>query len=130
MGLLEGDYRIEILDGTEAVVDTRLVHVAPAAVATLDFELGRAKTLYIKYFDPLKQTPQRFEYVSLGGKHSSSGETETSVPLQVYAGSDPLLLFARTDKSPVESATFPPLAQVPRATCAQSRVVFEFTTTL
>jgi hypothetical protein len=106
VGLIEGQYELEVLDATDAIVETKLVYVKPAAVATLDFELGRTKTLYIKYFDPFKTQAQPVEFVSLGNKSPVSGMTENSFPVVAHHGTDPLLLFARTENSKVDSATF------------------------
>lgn len=106
VGLNEGHYEIEVVDSMDSVIDTKIVYVQPAAVSTIEFEVGRMKTVYIKYFDPFRTTPRSVDYVTLGGKESLHGETEANLPIETYSGDDPLLLFARTENSDTESATF------------------------
>lgn len=106
VGLLEGYYEIEVVDSTDAVIDTKLVYVQAAAVSTVEFEVARAKTVYVKYFDPFRTQPRPIEYVSLGQKSALTGETETAVAINTFAGEDPLLLFARTENADTGSATF------------------------
>lgn len=106
VGLLEGHYEIEVVDSTDAVIDTKLVYVQSAAVSTVEFEVARTKTVYVKYFDPFHTQPRSIEYVSLGQEKTLTGETETAVAISTFAGEDPLLLFARIENADVGSATF------------------------
>lgn len=106
VGLVEGYYEIEVVDSTDAVIDTKLVYVQPAAVSTVEFEVARSKTVYVKYFDPFTTQPRAIEYVTLGQKTTLTGETEKAVAISTFAGEDPLLLFARTENSETGSATF------------------------
>ncbi|MCB9072606.1 MAG: hypothetical protein H6623_03225 [Bdellovibrionaceae bacterium] len=107
LGLQEGQYELEILDVTDAVIDTRLVDVQMTAVSLQEFEVARTKTLYIKYFDPFRQQPQAVEFVSLGREDKIfSIETEKSQPVVAFTGNDPLLLFAHKQNSNLDSSTF------------------------
>lgn len=106
VGLLEGYYEIEVIDSTDAVIDTKIVYVQPAAVSTVEFEVARSKTVYVKYFDPFRTAPRPIEYVTLGQKSTLTAETETAVAINTFAGEDPLLLFARTENADTGSASF------------------------
>lgn len=106
VGIEEGHYEVEVVDSTDKVVDTKLVYVQPAAVSTIEFEIARSKTVYVKYFDPFRTTPRPIEYITLGQRDAATGETETSVPITAFIGEDPMLLFARFENSATGSATF------------------------
>lgn len=105
VGLEEGHYQIEVVDSTDTVVDTKLVYVKPGAISTIEFEVARRKTVYVKYFDPFNTESRSMEYVSLGQK-AVTANTEKSVPISAYVGEDPMLLFAKLESSNTESATF------------------------
>lgn len=106
VGLVEGHYEIQVLDSIDTVIDTKIIYVKPAAVSTIEFETGRSKTVYVKYFDPFRMQPRSVEYVTLGNTAALTTETETSVPITAYAGTDPLLIFAKVADSQTESASF------------------------
>lgn len=105
VGLSEGHYEIQVLDSLNSVIDTKLVYIKPGAISTIEFEVARTKTVYVKYFDPFRNDARAMEYVSLG-HIAVTTETEKSIPITTYSGDDPLLLFSKLENATVESATF------------------------
>lgn len=106
VGLEEGHYEIEVVDSLDKVIDTKLVYIKPGAISTVEFEVARTKTLYVKYFDPFRTQVRPMEYVTLGQSAMVNVETETSVPVTAYMGDDPLLVFSRLENAEVGSASF------------------------
>ncbi len=106
VGLEDGDYEVEVVDGADQLIDSKLLAVRGGAVTVAEFEIGTRKTLYIKPFDPLTQTPKAVQFSAMGTEDVIAAQTEQVLKLPVTPGTDPILIYTKPADSDVESNTF------------------------
>lgn len=106
VGMVDGEYEIEIVDALDKKIDSKMIAVRNGAVSVAEFEIGTRKTLYVKPFDPFSQTPQGLQFAALGSEDVIAAQTEEVLKLPVTQGTDPVLIYTKTENATVEGSTF------------------------
>jgi len=106
VGMVDGDYEVEVVDGADKKIDSKLVAVRNGAVSLAEFDIGVRKTLYVRPFDPFTQTPKPLEFAAMGSDDIINAHTEDVLKLPVTQGADPVLIYTKSVNANIGSSTF------------------------
>jgi hypothetical protein len=106
VGMIDGDYEVEVLNAQDQKIDSKVITVRAGAVSSVEFEIGERKILYVRPFDPFTLEPQGVEVMAMGSDRILNTKTEDTLKLPVTKGTDPVLLYSKPESGKIESNTF------------------------
>jgi hypothetical protein len=106
VGLNDGEYEIDVFDGKEQHIDTKLVSVKAGFVSQAEFEVGRKRSMTLRPFDPLSPVPKLVQLSAQGSSSVHELETEGMVKIPVLDGTDPFLVYTRPANSLTDTSVF------------------------